>query len=105
MKFAPLSRYGLLSVTGEDARNFLHAQLTKDILQLPANRAAFAGWWSAKRPLRATFLVIPYGDAFFLQLAADLVPAVSKRLSMFVLRAKVKITDETANWSQFGVWG
>jgi len=31
MECARLTRYGLLSVTGEDARAFLHAQLTKDI--------------------------------------------------------------------------
>jgi hypothetical protein len=30
---------------------------------------------------------------------------VAKRLSMFVLRAKVKVTDESAAWPQHGVWG
>jgi folate-binding Fe-S cluster repair protein YgfZ len=31
MQRARLGRYGLLSVTGDDARDFLHAQLTNDI--------------------------------------------------------------------------
>ena len=57
MNFAPLTRYGLLSVTGGDARDFLHAQLTNDVLNLPRDRAALAGWCSAKdriagRPMR-----------------------------------------------------
>ena len=104
MQRARLSRYGLLSVTGADARAFLHAQLTNDIAALPADRAALAGWCSAKGRLLATFLVIPAAEGFLLQLARDLAPAVLKRLSMFVLRAKVKIADESDAWQQHGVW-
>src|SRR5688572_30330844 len=104
MQRARLTRYGLLSVTGADARAFLHAQLTNDIEHLPADRAALAGWCSAKGRLLASFLVIPTTEGFLLQVAGDLAAPVAKRLSMFVLRAKVKVTDESAAWEQFGVW-
>src|SRR5688500_12586855 len=104
MECARLNRYGLLSVSGADARDFLHAQLTNDIQSLPPERAALAGWCSAKGRLLATFLVIPAAHGFLLQLARDLAPAVAKRLSMFVLRSKVKIADESDAWAQFGVW-
>ena len=99
MNYARLARYGLLSVTGDDARDFLHAQLTNDILHLPPARAALAGWCSPKGRLLPSFLVIPTtpvpaspsvvpsSQGFLLQLARDLVPAVLKRLSMFVLRS------------------
>jgi tRNA-modifying protein YgfZ len=105
MNFARLTRYGLLSVTGDDARDFLHAQLTNDVLHLPPERAALAGWCSAKGRLLASFLVVPGSQGFLLQLARDLVPPVMKRLSMFVLRSKVKIADESDAWLQFGIWG
>src|SRR5712692_8359656 len=59
MECARLTRYGLLSVTGDDARAFLHAQLTKDIENLPPDRATLAGWCSAKGRLLASLLVIP----------------------------------------------
>ena len=104
MECARLNRYGLLSVSGEDAREFLHAQLTIDVRNLPRSRAALAGWCSAKGRLLATFLVVPAPQGFLLQLARDLAPAIAKRLSMFVLRAKVKIADESERWAQFGVW-
>lgn len=100
-----LSRYGLLSVTGDDARAFLHAQLTNDIQNLAPDRAVLAGWCSAKGRLLASFLVIPAGEGFLLQLARDLAPAVAKRLSMFVLRAKVKVADQSDAWAQWGLWG
>lgn len=105
MECARLTRYGLLSVTGEDARSFLHAQLTNDIQNLPPARAALAGWCSAKGRLLASFLVVPAQQGFLLQLSRDLVPVVSKRLSMFILRSKVRIADAGDRWNQFGVWG
>lgn len=105
MEHAKLERYGLISVSGEDARDFLHAQLTADIKGLARDRAAFAGWCTAKGRLLATFLVVPVKDGFLLQLSRDLVPAVAKRLSMFVLRSKVKVVDATSSWAQVGSWG
>ena len=104
MECARLSRYGLLSVSGAEAREFLHAQLTNDIQNLPPERAALAGWCSAKGRLLATFLVIPAPQGYFLQLARDLAPAIAKRLLMFVLRAKVKVADASDAWTQYGVW-
>src|SRR6266850_504930 len=104
MECARLNRYGVLSVSGADARDFLHAQLTNDIENLPPERAVLAGWCSAKGRLLATFLVIPAPQGYLLQLARDLAPAVAKRLSMFVLRSKVSIADQSEAWAQFGVW-
>jgi folate-binding protein YgfZ len=104
MQRARLSRYGLLSVTGADARAFLHAQLTNDIEHLSPERWVLAGWCSAKGRLLASFLVIPSPDGFLLQLARDLAAPVAKRMSMFVLRSKVKVSDLGDAWVQFGAW-
>ena len=104
MESARLTRYGVLAVTGAEARDFLHAQLTSDIARLPPQQAALAGWCTAQGRLLATMLVIPSPQGFLLQLARDIAPAVTKRLSMFVLRAKVKIADESEAWAQYGIW-
>lgn len=105
MNIAKLEQYGLLHVAGEEARGFLHAQLTNDIENLAPAAARYAGWCSAKGRLLATFLVVPSPDGFLLQLSRDLVPTVAKRLSMFILRSKVKISDATGQWAQYGLWG
>jgi folate-binding protein YgfZ len=104
MECARLNRYGVLAVTGADARDFLHAQLTNDIANLPPDRAALAGWCTAKGRLLASMLVIPSPQGFLLQLARDLAAPVAKRLSMFILRSKVKIADESDAWAQYGIW-
>src|SRR5512134_2375969 len=100
-----LAQYGLLSCTGDEARAFLHAQLTSDIAGLGTDAARRAGWCSAKGRLLATFLVIPHGSGFLLQLARDLAAPVAKRLAMFILRAKVKLADVSSEWTQLGIWG
>ena len=40
---AELKRLGMLSCTGDEARAFLHAQLTSDISGLEPDRARYAG--------------------------------------------------------------
>jgi folate-binding protein YgfZ len=105
MRIAKLEPYGLLQAAGDDARAFLHAQLTNDVASLAPNQARQAGWCTAKGRLLASFLVVPCEGGFLLQLSRDLLPAVASRLSMFILRSKVKLSDASANWAQFGLWG
>ncbi len=102
---AELRRLGLLSCTGEEAREFLHAQLTSDVSGLAQDRARNAGWCSAKGRLLANFLVVPQAGGFLLQLSRDIAPAIAKRLSMFILRAKAKLVDASESWVQVGLWG
>lgn len=103
--FAPLPQYSTLSATGADARAFLHAQLSNDVEHLPGNMARRAGYCSPKGRLLASFIVIPQTDGFLLQLSRDIAAPIAKRLSMYVLRSKVKVADESETWAQYGVWG
>ena len=103
--FAPLSQFGLLTVSGVDARGFLHAQLSNDIEHLPADGARRAGYCSAKGRMLASFLVVPRPDGFLLQVSRDIAAAIANRLTMYVLRSKVKVADAGDAWAQFGVWG
>jgi len=105
MQAAELKDYGILAASGADVRAFLHAQLTNDVANLPAGHARYAGWCSAKGRLMASMLVVPHGDDILLQMSRDIAAPVAKRLSMFVLRAKAKIADESDGWKQHGIWG
>ena len=103
--FAPLPQFALLSVAGADARAFLHGQLSNDVEHQPADAARRAGYCSAKGRLLASLLVIPHAEGFLLQLSRDLAAPIAKRLTMYVLRSKVKITDTGEALTPFGVWG
>jgi folate-binding protein YgfZ len=56
--------------------------------------------------MQASFVVIKTApDTVLLVLSLDLLPQTLKRLSMFVLRAKVKMIDATASWQLRGLLG
>lgn len=101
----PLTHLGLLSASGEDAKTFLHSQLTSDINHLAADQAQHSAWCTAKGRMQASFLIWHAGNEFRLALAADLQEAAQKRLQMFVLRAKVKLASLNDSYVLLGVAG
>jgi tRNA-modifying protein YgfZ len=103
---AALPDWGVIRASGVDAASFLQSQLTQDAQGLDAHRATLAGWCSAKGRLLASFVVWrPAPDELLLACSADVLPAVLKRLSMFVLRAKCKLSDASAELALHGVVG
>ncbi len=102
----PLTDWGLIRATGADARSFLHGQLTQDVLGLPAGQARLAGYCSPKGRLLASFVIwADAQDDLLLACSADLLPPVLKRLSMFVLRARCKLSDASAELPLHGLLG
>jgi tRNA-modifying protein YgfZ len=101
-----LSDWGVIRAAGPEARKFLHSQLTQDMESLEMGQARLAGFCSAKGRLMATFVIWRDGaDDVLLACSADLLPSVLKRLSMFVLRAKCKLIDSSAEWPLWGLAG
>jgi len=100
----PLPELGVIAVSGEDAGKFLQGQLTNDVLAL-ADGFSLNGYCSAKGRLLASFHQWRDADTIYLQLPTELLPAILKRLSMFVLRAKVKLVDDSARWRAWGLLG
>ncbi len=102
---ARLQDWGVIRASGADARRFLHGQLTQDIEHLEAGSARLAGFCSAKGRLLASFVVWPQADDVLLACSAELLPAALKRLQMFVLRAKCKLSDATPDLPLWGLAG
>ena len=101
-----LDDWGVIRASGADAATFLHGQLTQDMLQQGDDLARLAGFCSAKGRLLASF-VVWRGAAGELLLAcsADLLPAMLKRLRMFVMRAKCTLDDASAELPLWGLAG
>jgi len=102
---APLTHLGLIACQGEDAQTFLHGQLSNDVRQLASLRSEYAAYCSAKGRVLANFLLWQDEQAYYLELARSLLPAVQKRLGMFVLRARAKLTDISESRPVLGVAG
>ncbi len=101
-----LADWGVIRASGDDAAHFLHGQLTQDTEHLQPGQARLAGYCSAKGRLLASFVLWqPAPGELLLACSADLLPAVLKRLSMFVLRAKCKLADASADLPAWGLAG
>ena len=101
-----LPSWGLIRAAGADAQTFLHGQLTNDLLHLAPDGAQWSAYCTAKGRMLAGFLVWRDGaDGFYLAVDRSLLPALVKRLSMFVLRSKVVMEDVSPALSVFGVSG
>ncbi len=101
----PLPQFGVIDVAGDDAATFLHSQLTNDIEHLDAASARLSGYCSPKGRLLGSFLTWRAGHGVRLLVSKDVQPAVQKRLSMFVLRAKAKLTDASDTLAVAGFAG
>ncbi len=102
---APVTDLGLIRAEGADAIRFLHSQFTNDLENLAPATWHLTGYCSAKGRLLSTLIAWREDDAVMLVAPQPLVAGLKKRLSMFVLRAKVRITDDSENWALFGIGG
>ena len=100
-----LSHFGLIRATGSDVRTFLQGQLTNDINQVTPALAQLSSYCSPKGRMLGSFWVMQRGDDLYLQLPADRLPGILKRLRMFVLRAQVTLEDASGELARFGITG
>lgn len=99
IRLTELSSLVVLEAKGADTVDFLHGQLTQDVKTLDTGNARLAGYCTAKGRMLASTVVWRAAPALddptpriLLMVDAGLAGTLQKRLSMFVLRAKVKIT-------------
>ncbi len=100
-----LGQFSTLRVSGTDAQSFLQNLFSNDIREVSANKAQFSSFNTAKGRMLANFLVWQTGEDYFLQLPCTLAVAILKKLSMYILRAKVKIIDVSCDVIALGISG
>ena len=101
-----LTHMGVIRVVGEDAVTFLQGQLTQDVAQLGLSEARLAAFCNAKGRMQASFVVFKRSpDDILMVCSRDILPATLKRLSMFVMRAKAKLSDASAEFMLHGLTG
>ena len=100
-----LSQFGTLRISGEEAQTFLQNLLSNDIREASASRAQLSSLNSPKGRMQATMVIWRDGGDYLLQLPRVLCEPIRKKLSMYVLRAKVKISDAGDEVVSLGLCG
>ncbi|OVZ59992.1 hypothetical protein CDO44_10530 [Pigmentiphaga sp. NML080357] len=108
-RIVPLDHLTVIEARGADAVDFLQGQLTQDVKKLGDADARPAGYCTAKGRLLASAVVwrpepdsVDQAPRVLALVDASIAAALQKRLSMFVLRAKVRIA--AAPLRVAGVW-
>jgi tRNA-modifying protein YgfZ len=87
-----LNAFISIDITGEEAESFLHAQLTSDVKALGVGHAQYTAYCSPKgRMLGNGYLARLETHHYRWVIDCSISERLVKRLSMFILRSKVKI--------------
>ncbi len=95
LRYIDMQPLALLHIQGEDAESFLQGQLSNDISQLGLARAQLHAWCNPKGRALAILRVMRSKNGFRALLPGDLEASITKRLKIFVMRAKVTIETES----------
>src|SRR5262245_14864791 len=100
-----LAGYGVLRISGADARAFLQGQLSNDLRQLSALQPMLAGLHNPQGRVLALlrlWLAPESTSDVLAALPAALLAATAAQLRRYVLRARVQIADDSAGWQVGG---
>jgi folate-binding protein YgfZ len=90
---------GVLRARGTDVVQFLQGQLSNDLSRLGPASSLLAGYHNPQgRVLALLRLVHIDGDDLLMILPRELIAPLTNRLTKFILRAKVRLADETGAW-------
>lgn len=95
----------IVRVSGADAEEFLHAQLSADCRALAPGDACLTAWCSPQGRVLFLLRVLRTGDGFLLLLPGDQSASLVRRLRMFILRAAVTVDDISATVSVLRIDG
>ena len=89
---------GLISVTGEDAKEYLQNIITNDIDKVDQSNSIFSGLLSPQGKYLHEFFIISCNDGYFLDCNNKSKEDLIGHLSKYKLRSKVEIKDFSFNY-------
>ena len=109
MATAFLEDRGVVEVEGDDARALLQRLVTNDVAALRSGEARYAALLSPQGKILVDFLLLDAtpdgeGDRFLLDCPAALAADLAKKLTMYRLRAAVRIVDRSADLGVTAHW-
>ena len=108
IKAVQLDDRGVLRVAGEDAASFLQGLLTNDVESLEVGEARYAALLTPQGKILFDILVLRVaaesGAAFLIDCLTAQAADLAKRLGFYRLRAKVTISDESADYAVVALW-
>jgi len=93
--FLPLPDRAILSVTGQEARDFLNGLFTNDMGEVTPDRMGFGALLTPQGKILFDFFLVATDGGYLIDVAADQAAALFKRLRLYKLRAQVDLAERT----------
>lgn len=101
-----VSYLGLLKISGQEAAQFLQGQFTNDVHQVNLEQSQLSAWCTPKGRILVNFRLFKQDkESFYMLLPQECIAVTLKRLRMYVLRAKVEITEINNAFIRLGCSG
>jgi len=94
----PLHYLRLFSASGTDAGDFLHGQLTADVVSLAPGQSTLSAWCSPRGQVIAPMLVQRREEDWLIALEQSLASETIQRMTRFILRSLVTFTEFENRW-------
>jgi len=108
MKAAFLPDRGVVKVSGEDARNFLHGLITTDLARLEPGAGRFGALLTPQGKIIADFLIAEapagQGGGVLIDCPRALAGELAKKLGFYKLRAKVTVENLSDSLGVIAAW-
>jgi tRNA-modifying protein YgfZ len=96
---------GVLTVSGEDALRFLQGQTTCDMRDVSHTHSTLGAFCTPKGRVFANFRAFKIADTFYLHMDKSIVESTRLALDKYIRFFKALMTNESKQWTCFGVAG
>jgi folate-binding protein YgfZ len=96
---------GVLAVGGADRRAFLQGLISNDVEKITPQRSIHAALLTPQGRYLHDFFITEMGETLLVDCERARLPELQKKLSMFKLRSKVTLEDQSARWTVAVIWG
>jgi len=93
-----LKNRGIISITGDDAKEYLQNIITNDINKVSKSSSIFAALLSPQGKYLFDFFVIKKNEGYLLDCDGSLVKDLINSLSKYIIRSKVEIKDLSSKY-------
>ncbi len=102
---AILENRGILKVSGNDTVTFLQGLVSNDVSNVADDRTIYAALLTPQGKFLFDFFLYGQGGDILMETERDRMADLTKKLSMYKLRAQVDLEDVSDAWSVTAIWG
>ena len=96
---------GVIALTGDDRRSFLHALVTNDVATLENGRGTYAAYLTPQGRMISDMRVIEAGGRTLLGVERSVVGPLAERLDKLIFSEDVQVVDLSSEIAEVGVHG